>query len=701
MTTQLSVAFGASYSAALALISLNLNGEMTFAASAAETSSDTFILWGSLDSTVADNTNAQNLGTFTAAGANPLPPGIAEQAQTWPYLIVQRTAGSTAGTFYVTGDALTNPAVVTTATPAGVLYSAVMDLRTMGASGVRIGGSALLVAGDVFDVFLTQDSAVTSSTGCFYAGRISGGNSNAGRQIAILAKGWPYAIIQRVSGSTVGTIIASGVGSFVSSVGAWVQGGNSFGAVGILGTNDAFAMRIIANAITWATSTGAISTFGVAAGTTTLTGGLTTVSALNATSANVELVATGTAGSARVRATVTATGAATAPRVVTSSGADADASTTVSAVTTGRCDTTITAGGVATANTLCTGASGSAASIGAGITGGATASASVTCTAAVGNGVRISTGATPTDRITIDQSGVIVIGNASGVAGVTIQSGSGDVLITSTDDITVTATDALSLGGGGTVNLSSAGSSLSISSGAGAGTTVTGGTMLDLQTFAANAPIRFLPVATGDTPVETRWYEAAAGGSNYVSLAAPAALAATTQYTLPAAFPTITGQNLTSTTAGVMSWAGVVNVAAGCANAQSIVDNAAAAIVTTWTEVTDSASAFVAGTGVFTVPAGAGGFYKISAAIQWAAAAAVLSAEFRVHIAINAGIVSTALFLNQVAALSQTRQVVISDGFQLAAGDTVTILVFQNSGGNIALSASALTNRLSIAFVSK
>lgn len=58
-----------------------------------------------------------------------------------------------------------------------------------------------------------------------------------------------------------------------------------------------------------------------------------------------------------------------------------------------------------------------------------------------------------------------------------------------------------------------------------------------------------------------RFYENIAGGTNYVGLAAPAALAATTDYALPSAFPAANTDLLSGTTAGVMSW--VANPALG------------------------------------------------------------------------------------------------------------------------------------------
>jgi len=63
-----------------------------------------------------------------------------------------------------------------------------------------------------------------------------------------------------------------------------------------------------------------------------------------------------------------------------------------------------------------------------------------------------------------------------------------------------------------------------------------------------------------------RFYEAVGGGSEYISFGAPASLATTTAYTLPAALPVATGYVLSSTTGGVLSW---VSNAAGAAGAAS------------------------------------------------------------------------------------------------------------------------------------
>lgn len=65
-----------------------------------------------------------------------------------------------------------------------------------------------------------------------------------------------------------------------------------------------------------------------------------------------------------------------------------------------------------------------------------------------------------------------------------------------------------------------------------------------------------LPIgtATGETG-EVQFRELAANGVNYVGLKAPDLLASNNTYTLPNTFPSVNGQVLSATTAGVMSWA--------------------------------------------------------------------------------------------------------------------------------------------------
>lgn len=214
---RVSVALTASFAAPLSLLTLDISRPIGFGLSTSVGSDNTFLLWGTLDSAATDGTNAQAIGQFSGLNGGNLPLGLAREAATWPYLLVQRLSGSTAGTFFAVGDPMTVPAIVSTAAPVvegG--YSAVVNLTTLSALGVRLGASRQMTASDVFDVYFSEDNAITSSVGCYYAGRISGGGGT--RQISVFTEGLAYAIVRRVAGATAGTILAAGVSPTTSSV---------------------------------------------------------------------------------------------------------------------------------------------------------------------------------------------------------------------------------------------------------------------------------------------------------------------------------------------------------------------------------------------------------------------------------------------------------------------------------------------------
>jgi hypothetical protein len=166
-------------------------------------------------------------------------------------VFLSRTAGTTAGTFYLTGEETTAAATVQSAAAAAVAsYTTVLDFTSYGATGVRVGSSKDMTTGDVFDVYVTQDSTVTSSTGCQYLGRITGGG---GANLAsLVCYGYPYAIVQTYARSTAGgNILAAGVLAPSTVSTGWTNGGNAFGAAGSVGTTDAFDMAVIGNNVSF------------------------------------------------------------------------------------------------------------------------------------------------------------------------------------------------------------------------------------------------------------------------------------------------------------------------------------------------------------------------------------------------------------------------------------------------------------------
>lgn len=222
-------------------------------------------------------------------------------------------------------------------------------------------------------------------------------------------------------------------------------------------------------------------------------------------------------------------------------------------------------------------------------------------------------------------------------------------------------------------------------------------------------PLQILPsgIAAGQAgAIALR--ELAANGTNFAGWQAADNTTASALYQLPAAPPLIAGQSLRSAIAAgglaATSWAGAVNVNATKSTAQTITDEGGATPVTGWTAVTNTTVSatlvFNAATGVATVPAGMGGFYNISAQIQFAATTADLGASFRIQIVVNGAPVCAYTFNNPVAALAQTRALPISAAITLAAGATVRIdVTLTGAGGNIDTTASAENNWLSISQV--
>lgn len=160
------------------------------------------------------------------------------------------------------------------------------------------------------------------------------------------------------------------------------------------------------------------------------------------------------------------------------------------------------------------------------------------------------------------------------------------------------------------------------------------------------------------------------------TLAAPPAIGSTT----PAAgtFTTLKASNS--------------KVVASSSNAQSIPNNAYT-VVTTWTAALNQGSNFNASTGVYTAPSA--GTYDVRAGFALASATyvagnAVLAGVY-VNGALKVGGAGQTMFAGTVNGRAS-----ISTTVSCNAGDTISVVVFQNSGGAVALTGTATDNWLSI-----
>ncbi len=249
------------------------------------------------------------------------------------------------------------------------------------------------------------------------------------------------------------------------------------------------------------------------------------------------------------------------------------------------------------------------------------------------------------------------------------------------------------------------GNTLQLFAGAGGGSwTVDGGGAL---TVDASGSIEMFPGTAGSFNIrprvgagnvgKLRLFELTINGGNSIGIKTADAVAASVDYTLPEA-PALNNQSLTSTTAGVMSWRGATDVAAGNASGQAIADGAGPAIVTGWTEAIDTAAAFVAATGIFTAPVT--GVYHVTAQVEYAASVAALNAEFSIQIYVNGVLAALGAAHSQVAVGASAHQARVAYTVPVTVGQTIDIRAAQNGGaGAVSLTPNATRNLLSISLV--
>jgi hypothetical protein len=195
---------------------------------------------------------------------------------------------------------------------------------------------------------------------------------------------------------------------------------------------------------------------------------------------------------------------------------------------------------------------GGALSMTAGAGGATGAGAVVTLTGGAGGATSgAAGGVTLVGGTPVDGAGAAI--TLTGSAGAGTNRAGGAVSLTGGAATGTAAGGALSFTGGATATGTAGGVTLACGTASGAGTG--GGVFITLGgSTGGTQGVMTLAPPTGGTAPELRFREADAGGTNYFSLQAAAAMAANNPYTWPDAYPATTGFQLSCTTAGVMSW---------------------------------------------------------------------------------------------------------------------------------------------------
>lgn len=151
----------------------------------------------------------------------------------------------------------------------------------------------------------------------------------------------------------------------------------------------------------------------------------------------------------------------------------------------------------------------------------------------------------------------------------------------------------------------------------------------------------------------------------------------------------ITGGTIAVST---LSTSAMSTVRASTTNAQ-VIGTAAFTTITTWTTTKNLGANFVAATGVYTVPLA--GEYDVRCAVRFSASAGALNAQVLVAVFVN-GAVRYQSGVSYVTAAATVAQASGAWMLTCATSDTITVRVFQNSGGNLTLDTVAAANWLNI-----
>jgi hypothetical protein len=274
-------------------------------------------------------------------------------------------------------------------------------------------------------------------------------------------------------------------------------------------------------------------------------------------------------------------------------------------------------------------------------------------------------------------------------------------------------TVAIASGGTGAVTASAARTNLGLGTAATVNTGTSGATVPLLNganTWSAAQTFSIRPTFNGATPYDSANLTIA----NYAPLASPAFTGSATFSTRPTfngatpydsanltianyaplASPTFTGTVTTAAlSATTLSASGNDALVYQNASGQSI-PNAATTTVTNWTKLFDRVNAnFNAATGVFTAPVT--GYYRVSATCQFVATTGAVSNQLGWVVTANGVVVAQSPYLIEAAG-STPRAVSVNTIVSLAAGQTLTLGIYQNTGAALALSNTAANNWIAI-----